>query len=410
MNDVAFAQAGLAVFEAKIIFKAQPPVSDAEIARIEDGLAGPVPADLVALWKICYGGRIDYDLDVCFGAHIHKFSFGELFYPRSGSYHDLDGWMAHERDLIVENDTSTNHDSSLPLEFLPFGGFEYLERLYVRVGSHDYGAIYAYAQGIPPDWSLNLHENSSARVADSVRALFQLLYLARNPFTASPDTFPTGLDAIEAIEQARSAGTLGGSDASSLHAMLTAAIADWRSGLDRGTLSGNPRLARLALAHVAETGDVALLQRLEQQGVDLASPLTGGGGLLDHALIHGHVGLAQALLDRGLKAGEQTLQCAPDNAEPALLLRLHQAGAAPNQYAVLKAARAGRFETAELLAQWLCEQDPAARDLLRDRCEQGAVSNEQSAKRIELGQMGSDRTPAFYREEARRLRHFAAWL
>jgi hypothetical protein len=390
--DIAFTDAGLAVFEDRLIYEGQPPVSDAEIGRVEAELCGRIPPDLVTLWKVCYGGSIDYDLDVHFGPHIHPFGFCELFYPGSCGYRDLDGWIAHEHELLADNASERGHDGKdLKLEFLPFGGFEYLDRLYVRVGKVDYGAVYAYSPGIPPAWTLHLHEESFARVADNVRALFRLLSLKDNPLTASPENYPSGLSALEAIDLARSSGKLDASDADRLQAILIAAVADWRFALERGTLSADPQLARQALEHAAKTGDTALLQRLEQVGIDLAHPLSGGGGLLDHVLISGHVALANALLDRGLKAGAQTFQCVPHQAEPCLLRRLHLAGATPNRYAVVAFARAGRLDNAELLARWLFEQDPGSREALWESCEDNARS-------------------ATHREEAQHLRAFAARL
>jgi hypothetical protein len=409
--DIAFTDADLAVFEDRLIYEARLPVSDAEIARVEAELCGQVPPDLVSLWKVCYGGRIGYDLDVHFGPHVHSFSFCELFYPGSCGYHDLDGWIAHDRNLLAESASETGHDcKDLKLEFLPFGGFEYLDRLYVRVGKVDYGAVYAYSSGIPPAWPLRLHEDSSARVADDVRALFRLLYLRHNPLTVSPENNPTGLSALEAIDLAQSAGKLGASDADRLQAILVAAVADWRFALERNTLSAEPRLARQALEHVAKTGDSALLRRLEQADIDLAHPLSGGGGLLDHVLISGHLALANALLDRGLKGGTQTFQCVPHQAEPNLLRRLYLAGATPNRYAAVAFARAGRLDNAEMLARWLLEQDPSSRDALRQSCEESAHSYAQSAERISRGELRSNVTPATYHNQAQRLRAFAARL
>ena len=112
MTDIAFPAAGLALFEDRLIYEAQPPLNDAEIARIETQLVGPVPPDLAALWRVCYGGRLDYDLDIHFGAHIHPFSFGELFYPGSRGYHDLDGWIAHEHELLAESADVRGRDAT----------------------------------------------------------------------------------------------------------------------------------------------------------------------------------------------------------------------------------------------------------------------------------------------------------
>jgi hypothetical protein len=246
------------------------------------------------------------------------------------------------------------------------------------VGKDDYGAVYAYSLGLPPAWHLHLHEESFTRVADNVRSLFRMLYLAHDPLTTSPDDLPTGLEALEAIDLAREAGKLAPSDAARLQTILAGAFADWRSALERGTLSADLRLARLALEHAAQAGDLALLQRLERAGIDLARPLRGGANVLDYALDHGHIGLANVPLDRGLKGGPQTFQCVPEEAEPELLHRLYRAGATPNQYAVIAAVRAGRLDNAELLARWFIARDPNSREALRAACDASAAAHEHS--------------------------------
>ena len=93
MEDTHFSDAGIAVFENRIIYEARPGISEAELERIEAKLAGPVPEDLKALWRLCYGGRLDYALDVTYGQHIRPFSFGYLFYPGGRDVDDLDHWI-----------------------------------------------------------------------------------------------------------------------------------------------------------------------------------------------------------------------------------------------------------------------------------------------------------------------------
>src|SRR5687768_5187659 len=87
---------GIAIFRGKVILEAQPPITDAQLAEIEERLTGPVPEGLRELWRTAFGGSLDYDLDVSFGEHRYETSFRELFYPESDGYHDLFGWMDHE--------------------------------------------------------------------------------------------------------------------------------------------------------------------------------------------------------------------------------------------------------------------------------------------------------------------------
>lgn len=83
----------LAVFDGCVVYDAQPPVSAEHVQRLAEGLAGPIPEELLRLWRTCFGGRLGYDLEVDYDGHRHPFSFSELFYPDSDGYHDLWGWI-----------------------------------------------------------------------------------------------------------------------------------------------------------------------------------------------------------------------------------------------------------------------------------------------------------------------------
>lgn len=414
MGDRVFRRAGIVLFEDRVIFQARPPVTDQEIARIEEKLSGPVPPDLKALWKLCYGGRVDYDLDVAYGAekeHIHHFSFSEIFFPGSQSYRDLDGWIEHEQDCVAEAEGEDALSSACRLDFLPFGGFEYLERLYVRVDSEDYGAVYAYSEGIPEAWALRLHQASVTRLAGSLRAFFGQLHLRSDPLTADPESYACGLEALEAIEDAAGRDALDPAETEKLKQALRRAIPDWRAAIDDGRIAGDAQLCRLALEKVAETGDGELLSRLEAAGVDLFQLLPGRGNLLDHALAQKQIPLVHTLLDRGLPAGDQTLQLLAPTADRDLVERLVKVGARANDHAVYRAASsAGGRVLAETLAGLLLAGDREARGRLIERCEDGARSSRASAERIESGKMHSNLSAEDYRAEAERLDSFAAWL
>ena len=414
MDDRVFRQADIVLFEDRVIFQARPPVTDQEIARIEEKLSGPVPPDLKALWKLCYGGHVDYDLDVVYGAdkeHIHRFSFSEIFYPGSDSYRDLDGWIEHEQECMAEAEGEDALSSACRLDFLPFGGFEYLERLYVRVDPEDYGAVYAFSEGIPESWALRLHQASVTRLADDLCGFFGQLYLRSDPLACDPESYASGLEAIEAIEDAVRHGTLDPAEAEELKQVLHQAIRDWRAAIDDGRIAGDAHLCRLALEHLAETGDEELLSQLEAAGVDLFQMLPGRGNLLDHALAQKQIPLVHALLDRGLPAGDQTLQLLEPTADRDLVERLVQAGAGANEHAVYQAAsRTGGRELAETLAGLLLAGDRKARRRLIERCEDGARSSRASAERISAGKLHSNLSAEDYRAKAERLDSFAAWL
>ncbi|HEQ1873678.1 TPA: SMI1/KNR4 family protein, partial [Pseudomonas aeruginosa] len=89
----------LAVFDGCVVYDAQPPVSAEHVQRLAEGLAGPIPEDLLRLWRTCFGGRLGYDLEVDYDGHRHPFSFSELFYPDSDGYHDCSGLLIPDTDL-----------------------------------------------------------------------------------------------------------------------------------------------------------------------------------------------------------------------------------------------------------------------------------------------------------------------
>ncbi|MDF5835431.1 SMI1/KNR4 family protein [Pseudomonas aeruginosa] len=194
----------LAVFDGCVVYDAQPPVSAEHVQRLAEGLAGPIPEDLLRLWRTCFGGRLGYDLEVDYDGHRHPFSFSELFYPDSDGYHDLWGWIEHERELAAEAAAEEGRDWNGKLAYLPFGGFEYLERLYVCVEpGPEYGAVIAWSHGLPPAWAGRLHQDSVTRLADDVGGLFRLLSFEQDPFDAEnacgvADELLEALDALEA--------------------------------------------------------------------------------------------------------------------------------------------------------------------------------------------------------------------
>ncbi|BBP81400.1 hypothetical protein PHLH8_10420 [Pseudomonas sp. Pc102] len=262
----------LAPFAGRIIHQARPPITDAELAEVEARLGRALPPSLVRLWRVAYGGRLDYDFQVDYQGHLHAFSLSELFFPGSDGYNDLWGWIEHEEEGARAFAEHEGREWDGRLAFLPVGGFEYLERIYVRVEpGEDFGAVYAWSQGLPPAWSMRLHEDSFTRVADDFEGLFAQLVYYRDPFEEGADG--TGLELDEALDP------LAIEDAAlaqRLRAGMSALVQDWRGALDDGRLSVEPALQRLALEHAVEHDDEALLARLAGEGVDLGQLIRGG--------------------------------------------------------------------------------------------------------------------------------------
>lgn len=199
MDEAVLAQHGLAVFEGRIVYEAQPPVSQRELARIAARLSGPIPDGLLALWQVCYGGRLDYDLVARLGDRTVPVSLRELFYPGSDGYHDLDGWMDHELELATDAAYEAELEPPRRLDFLPFGGFEYLERVYVVVRpGPEHGSVVYYRQGLPPAWD---DPGGVTRLAADVRGLFAQLVLHEDPRSPAPGSYASGTEVLDAVRR-----------------------------------------------------------------------------------------------------------------------------------------------------------------------------------------------------------------
>ncbi|BEL12785.1 ankyrin repeat domain-containing protein [Actinoplanes sichuanensis] len=262
-------EAGIAVFADRLILGARPPIDDETLEAVAARCAGPVPAALAALWRVSFGGRIDYQLD-------GQISFTELFWPGSDGYHDLWGWIDHEQEAGN-------------VRFLPFGGFEYLDRLYADIET---GRVVYWQQGLAPGWELTDGDRAGGLAAD-VRALFRQLALEDDPWAGGDADAGADLrDAVDELADEHPAV------ADKLRDLVRSAVLDWRAALAAGTLVESPRLRRLALDRAASAGDTGLLAHLAETGCDLTEPVRGGLAPIDIALVNGRLEAARSLLDR----------------------------------------------------------------------------------------------------------------
>lgn len=388
---------GVALFEDRIILDARPPITEAELAGIEARCAGPVPEGLRQLWSVSFGGRVDYALSVAYDGHVHAFSFTELFFPGSGHYRDLPGWIAHEADLAAEARGAAWNGK---LTHLPFGGFEYLERMYVCVEpGPDYGAVFAYSEGIPPAWILSLHEASVARVADDVPALFRMLDLPRDPFD-DPEEFESGAELAATIDEIATADS---AVANRLRGLVRTTVVDWRTALADGRIASQARPRQLALDHAASTGDLDLFSALKAAGCDLDEAFRGGGAALDHALAHGQLEAARWLIADGVRV-DNAITNGAHQAPPEMVADLLARGAKPTALAAQQAARAGKMESAVLITNALARIDPPAVRKLIDDLAYWAGGAEATARRIDASALVSNVSAGEYRDEGARMR------
>ncbi|MDD1014767.1 ankyrin repeat domain-containing protein [Pseudomonas rubra] len=393
----------LALFEGCVIFDSQPPIDPATLARLEAHLAGPVPQGLLQLWQTCLGGRVGYDLQVDYDGHRHPFSFSELFYPDSDGYHDLWGWIEHERVQAEQAAVEQGREWSGKLDYLPFGGFEYLERLYVCVTpGPDHGAVIAWSRGLPPAWTGSLHHDSLARLADDVGALFRELVYEEDPFDPEAEYSSAG-ELLEALDELDTAGEAGTALKARLEALLRQRILDWRPALADGSLAAQPRLRQLAMLDAAEQGDIPRLHALRQAGCDLAETLRGHNTSLECCLQRGHLEAADWLLDQGVPVQVDTLQIGAAQVTPALALRLLDKGAHSDPNAVLSAAAQGHLQSAEVMAKPLLEASQSSAQALHQALLERTEQLRRDAKRVKAGKLFSNLSAADYLAEAERI-------
>ena len=387
----------LAVFRGKIIYEAQPPVEDGQLAEIERRIGVPVPEGLVALWRVAFGGSLDYALSVEFGPHVYTASFRELFYPDSDGYRDLYGWIEHEQELAEEAAEEAEEDPPGCLHYLPFGGFEYLERLYVVTDGPQAGAIEIWAQGLPPAWKGRLTEDSAATIANDVAALFDRLELMSNPLSDDADPDEPGVQMCEAIA---ALGEEHPKLADRLRALVRASVFDWRGEVESRTFGDEPRqwtAGRIAWCAAAEGDDLALVDLLLGQGYPTTREVQGRATPLVYALSRGASQMARRLLNSGRPMGEGVAVYAR-GVDQELARMLVDASIPLDVDFPLAVASEGAVEAAALLAA----EGHRSGDWsdLRKRAVERAARERQTASSVEAGTMGSYATPERHREMA----------
>ena len=398
---------GYVVHRGKLIYDVQPPITDAEREIVEAQCVGPIPAELLALWEKTFGGRVDYDLGVELevGGVTRNYtaSFAELFYPESDHYHDLYGWIGHERELLAER-----RGGRPKLEMLPFGGFEHLERLYVSLRPEDHGSVWIWAQGLPPAWKLQLNEDSVARVADSVDALFDRIRLDGDPFAPAEGEYPNGMEALECIDDDFEAED---PLREKLRAVLRAGMFDWRATVAH--YDGSPRAREAlvqALRHVAAHDDLALADQLVAQKVPLDLSFQGGQGVLTLALAQGSFSVAARLLRVRRRLGEPVVVAAPGISQELVEELIHRKVPFEAE-SLISIAEPGGVEEAVFIAQTGKRAGTKKEwKQLRKRLVEVSDQLDDSAIAVDNGELSSNLGADEYRDRAANLRDLARRL
>jgi hypothetical protein len=383
---------GIAFFEDRPIVDSPGPIDDATAEEIEAHIGGPIPEGLLALWRASFGGRVDYSVIADVDGTSVAFAFQELFSVTPGSYRDIFGWIDHE-EILAADAAEEAGTAPAPLDYLPFGGFEYLDRFAVKLSGEERGAVYAS------------HDDVRVRVADDVPSFFRRLLFERDPVSHT-DEFVPGLGLVSVLAELAADGSAGASAAEKIRKAVAAQTCDWRAGLADGSIAKDRRLCDLALESAAATDDVPTFERLVALGIDVTADRTGTTSPLEVALASRAHGVVRFLLDRAAGV-ERTIPVAATAAAPELLAELLLRGGEPSAHAALAAAADGALENAALIARAFLGRSPSGLESLVATARGWAARADENAMRLEAGRLTSTRDAASFRAEADTLRHFA---
>lgn len=378
----ALREHGIALFADRVLIDVQPPLSDARIAEIEAACEGPLPPALRDLWRLTAGGELAYDLRAQMDGNEEALSWSELFYDGSDQYRDLQGWIEHEQECAQEAAAEDGGVWNGKLRYLPIGGFEYCDRIYVAVEPGPRaGSVVAWKQGLP-GWTHTLQQDGVATIAPDLHSAFAALCLESDP---DEDEDSTGLRVLEYLDERVSDHGMPQALADRLTAFYRQALVDWRGPLEAGTLLDSPGLAGLALQHAIAHDDAALVGQLAAQGMTFDAPLRGSAQAVDVALMQHAYAAAGALLEAGAPVSPTAIHRIDREPAAELVARLLAHGAVADALGVARCVACGAPEAARLVAQACGEGVADAYAQVRDSM---ASRYHEDLQRVRAGKLG----------------------
>lgn len=294
---------------------------------------------------------------------------------------------------------------------MPIGGFEYTDRVYVRVGPEEAGQVIAWVHGLPPAWRHRLHADMVVVLGEDVRAAFAALQLDEDPL-APTGTYYAGQDLLAHFDQCREAGLDPGL-ADRVVAFYRRAMVDWRTPLERGTLAADPRVAGVAVRHALATDDAVLLRRLAAAGVDLEAPVGGDATPVDDALTRGAWSVLAALLEAGVEVRADALASLDGPIPVGLAEVMLQRGARATGAAVVAAVVHGAPASADVLAAAVRRNGAGDRspdpDAVGAARAAALTELEQTLAEVRAGRLGHYLGEAGLAERLARLRAYDRW-
>ncbi|WP_459555757.1 SMI1/KNR4 family protein [Lacunimicrobium album] len=398
---------GIVVYRGKLILEARNPITNEEVAAVEEKIGCRIPRDLLALWKTSFGGALDYDYRATFGNYIYLTGLRELYFPESKHYHDLYGWIDSELEAAQEA-AMDDEDFLVYTPYLPFGGYEYLQRAYVSLLPDEYGAVIFYARGIPQKGCLN--EDQADLVANSLNEFFDNLTLDQDPFETC-DEFSNGLTMVERISEIK---TNHPEVASKLTQLVLASVFNWRAVLaetDFSTELSEKELhaLRLAFEFVVKQKDESLIAHLHQRGAPFDIALQGTRDVLALAMSMKAFDIVRCLLTLNIKVSDRPVFHAADCPDELLIL-LVSYGVYFDEEAFYSAAETGAIEGAIAIVESDRLVDYSTMESIIDSANQRADRHDEAAVSVEKGHLRSYLTADQYRARAKMLREFASRL
>lgn len=345
----------IVLFGGRVIFDAQPPISEEQLAAVQAACIGPVPPDLLSLWSQACGGALDYDLSVRMNGGEEPIHWAELFGHGPEGFQDLPGWIANERQAGASVDAEGKQWSP-KLAALPFGGFEDSERIrVVTEPGAQFGHVLAWKRALPETWPHALHADGLSTVATDLEGAFAALHLAEDPLEPAGDYF-TGQALLDYLDERHGDHGLDLDLADKVVAYYRRALVDWRKPLQEGRLADvAPLAAQIAQRHAIATDDAALINELAAAGVRFDVPLLGSALPADLALAHGAFEAASALVEGDAPFSEDALDSVEGPISPELTQELLARGANPTSRAMAHCVASGAPAAARVIAQ-ACEK------------------------------------------------------
>jgi hypothetical protein len=287
---------GFVLYNNRVIFDAQPPLSAQELADIQAKCAGPIPQELTDLWSITAGGSIAYDVYIELDGGTHSFSWTELFFNGAQTYFDLSGWIDRELEMLEESCLEQGKPFPGVLKLLPIGGFEYLDRVYVCVEPGDmYAHVAFWMQGLPAAWTHRLHNSSLGPAASNLTDCFALLHLQGDP--RGPSTDYRSSDAfMEYLDERVESHNLDQLLADRLVTFYADAQVDWRKLLEKHSTTEVPNAVRAAIEEAIRTDDPNIINQLSGKGETFELAVSGTATAVDLAVLKGTHEVLRALL------------------------------------------------------------------------------------------------------------------